>query len=93
MNPDANWNHKTSQTKEDYLYNYMAKNTYMFECLLNSEYDAETGKDGKEITYLELIPLDYFKKSLDKSVITSKIRNATLTIYKTNNPASFWQVP
>ena len=29
LNEDANWNHKTKQTKEGYLENYMAKNLYM----------------------------------------------------------------
>lgn len=28
LNSDANWNHKSKQTKEDYLDNYMAKNLY-----------------------------------------------------------------
>ena len=26
LNPDANWNHRQSATKEQYLYSYMAKN-------------------------------------------------------------------
>jgi hypothetical protein len=26
LNPDANWKNKSKATKEDYLYNYMAKN-------------------------------------------------------------------
>jgi len=34
LNPDANWNHKTSVEKEEYLYNYMAKNLYAFQCFV-----------------------------------------------------------
>ncbi len=41
VNPDANWNHKTSTVKENYLYYYMAKNLYRFFCPLESKFDAE----------------------------------------------------
>jgi hypothetical protein len=66
LNPDANWNHISSVTKKEYLENYMAKNLYLLECPLHSEYDLETKMENKEIIYLQLIPLDYFKKSLEK---------------------------
>jgi hypothetical protein len=32
LNPDANWNHLSSIMKEEYLYNYMAKNLYAVQC-------------------------------------------------------------
>lgn len=32
LNPDANWNNREPQTKEDYLDNYMAKNLYIISC-------------------------------------------------------------
>src|SRR5437588_7368807 len=70
LSPEANWNHKVSETKDYYLYYYMAKNLYMLECPVSSEYDAETKGAGKTITYVRLIPLDYFRKSLEKSVST-----------------------
>lgn len=93
LNPDANWNRNVSQTKEDYLYNYMAKNLYILESPLNSEYNTETKEAGKVINYLQLVPLDYFRKSLEKSESTSNQAQTTLVKYKTNNPAFFFQVP
>lgn len=93
LNPEANWNHKVSQTKANYLYSYMAKNLYMLECPVSSEYDTETKGEGKTITYVRLIPLDYFKKSLEKGVSTNNVTKTTTVVYRTNNPASFWQTP
>jgi hypothetical protein len=93
LNPEANWNRRNSQKKEDYLYNYMAKNLYILECPISSEYDTETKEAGKNINYLQLLPLDYFKKSLEKTSSTNKVNQTTLTGYKTNNPNIFWQIP
>jgi hypothetical protein len=93
LNPEANWNHQNSQTKEYYLYNYMAKNLYMLECALNSEYDLETAHEGKEIQYLKLIPLDYFKKSLEPTINENTVTKTKAIKNKTNNPNVFWQVP
>jgi len=91
LNPDANWNHKNSETKEYYLYNYMAKNLYLLECPLNSEYDFETISPGKVFTYVRLLPLDYFNQKPDKTESIGGI--AKFVKYKTNNPALFWQKP
>ncbi|HWY37601.1 MAG TPA: transglutaminase domain-containing protein [Bacteroidia bacterium] len=93
LNPDANWNHKVSEVKEEYLYQYMAKNLYKFDCPVSSEYDTETGGTGKKIDYVELLPLDYFKQSPDKTEETSKTSGTLLTHYRTNNPKLFWQAP
>ncbi len=93
LNPGANWNNKQSQTKEYYLYQYMAKNLYMLECPVNSRYNTETRTPGKSLSYIRLIPLDYFKKSLEKTVSTSQSTQTTMTTYRTNNPAAFWQTP
>jgi hypothetical protein len=90
LNPDANWNNKTTTTKEEYLYRYMAKNLYRFECPLVSEYDAETRKEGKKITYVELLPLDAFQQKPDKSERTSAKTGVTFGNFKTNNPNHFW---
>ncbi len=89
LNPDANWNHKTSQTKEDYLYNYMAKNLYRFECPINSEYDTETNTKGKVVTYAQLLSLND-NQLLDGG---SKAKNQTRRVYKTNCLEVFWQAP
>lgn len=41
LNEDANWNHKTKQTKENYLEYYMAKNLYVLSAHLRSESESE----------------------------------------------------
>ena len=94
VNPDANWNHKSSLTKEYYLDIYMAKNLYMFYCPLNSEYDYETWGRDKRVIYVYLLPLDYQKKVPFKTddyynpdVKTTFIR---FNIY---NPDLFWIIP
>jgi hypothetical protein len=86
LNPDANWNNQNPQTKENYLYNYMAKNLYMLECPATSEYDMETPREGKTISYIKLLPLDYDNQKPDKEESEGKI-----TIFKTNNPKVFWE--
>ena len=85
LNPNANWNNKQTQTKEGYLKNYMAKNLYMLECPATSEYNMETHREGKTISYIKLLPLDYDNQKPDKVESDGKI-----TVYKTNNPKVFW---
>ena len=91
VNPDANWNNKSTITKEYYLDYYMAKNLYRLESPLVSEYDTETWKDGKKITFVELLPLDAYKQKPDKTESTNKKTGTTFTYLKTNNPEHFWQ--
>ncbi len=93
LNPDANWNNKESTTKEDYLYNYMAKNLYRFQCPLRSEYNTETWTDGKQVTYVSLLPLDAYQQKPVKSVQKNENTGTIFTNLKTNNPALFWQIP
>jgi hypothetical protein len=85
LNPNANWNNKQTQTKEGYLKNYMAKNLYMLECPATSEYNMETHREGKTISYIKLLPLDYDNQKPDK--VESE---GMITVYKTNNPKVFW---
>jgi len=92
ISPDANWNHRESQTKEHYLFYYMAKNLYRLECAVNSAYDMETGANGKIIEYVELLPLDYFKQPT-KATWTNQYTKTAYTEYYTNNPAYFWKAP
>jgi Transglutaminase-like superfamily len=87
LSPEANWNHRATETKAQYLYNYMAKNLYMLECPVSSEYDTETRETGKTYAYLRLIPLDYFKKSIEKGISTNNVNKTT------NNPDFFWKAP
>lgn len=91
LNPDANWNNKSTTTKQEYLYNYMAKNLYRLQCPLVSEYDTETWKEGKKVTFVELLPLDAFQQKPDMSESTNTKTGTTFTYLKTNNPNSFWQ--
>jgi hypothetical protein len=93
LNPEANWNKKNSQTKEYYLETYMAKNLYRLETPLVSEYDSETWKSGKEITYVELLPLDGIVQTPQKKEQTNTKTGVKFIHYKTNNPSLFWTEP
>jgi len=93
LNADANWNRENLQTKEDYLENYMAKNLYRLQTPLVSEYDTETWKSGKEITYVELLPLDAIEQTPQKKEQTNNSTGVKFTYYKTNNPNLFWTKP
>ena len=98
INPDANWGreysgNEYSQTKVTYLNIYMAKNLYRIKTPLVSEYNAETWEKGKEITYVELLPLDGIEQTPQKKVYTNENIGVTFTNYKTNNPDLFWTKP
>ena len=92
LNPDANWNHRLSSVREEYLYNYMAKNLYRFECPAHSCYDTETGVDGKRVEYVELLPLHHHTQKPD--VVERKGGSGnTVATYRTNDPGRFWAAP
>jgi len=97
LNPEANWNRENSQTKEDYLYNYMAKNLYRLQCPISSEYNTESFKEGKKVTYLELLPLDGLvqtpQKPENQDLKSSQQTDYSSLYYKTNNPNLFWSKP
>jgi hypothetical protein len=93
LNPDANWNHRASETKEYYFYYYMAKNLYMLECSANSEYNTETTLEGKTYTYVDLLPLEYFGQTPYEKESTNDAKKTKRVIYKTNDPDKFWAVP
>ncbi|SKA14498.1 transglutaminase domain-containing protein [Sediminibacterium ginsengisoli] len=93
LNADANWNRETLQSKKGYLENYMAKNLYRLQTPLISEYDTETWKSGKEVTYVELLPLDGIEQAPQKLEQTNNQTGVKFTYYKTNNPALFWTKP
>ncbi|RKR82210.1 transglutaminase superfamily protein [Mucilaginibacter gracilis] len=93
INPDANWNHISSESKEYYLNYYMAKNLYRLECATSSEYDTETRTPNKTVSYIQLLPLDYFKQTPEKTSSTSNVDHVTYNNYNTNNPAAFWAAP
>ena len=92
LNPDANWNNQSAQTKEDYLESYMAKNLYMLECPSSSEYNMETSSEGKTYNYIRLLPLDYFEQNPDKEEDKRETSNTTWITHKTNNANVFWEL-
>lgn len=92
LNEDANWNNRSKITKSFYLDNYMAKNLYMVYSPLKSAYNYETRDKDRTITYVTLLPLDYFKQSPGKSENTNKETHITIERYKTNNEAAFWKL-
>jgi len=91
LNADANWNRESLQTKEYYLEYYMAKNLYRLQCPLSSEYDSETWKDGKEVEYVELLPLDGIEQT--PQISEESYKGMKHISYKTNNPDLFWKNP
>lgn len=93
LNPDANWNRKSSQTKADYLDSYMAKNLYRIQCMSDSYYNAETSTPNqvRKISYVELLPIDGIEQTPQKTENT--YLNLTVSFYKTNNPRLFWATP
>lgn len=56
INEDANWNHESQQTKEDYLDYYMAKNLYYISAITNNRQAPEG--DTTKSTYVTLSPID-----------------------------------
>jgi hypothetical protein len=55
LNEDANWNHKTPQTKDEYINYYMAKNLYLLDSDERSETESE-GQDGNKSPIVTLVP-------------------------------------
>lgn len=60
LNPDANWNHKSKETKEEYIDRYMAKNLYTIQSHLTNRPEIENDENsyqdvitlvGKGVTY------------------------------------------
>ncbi|MDP4275556.1 MAG: transglutaminase domain-containing protein [Bacteroidota bacterium] len=90
INPNANWNHKQSESKEAYL-DYMTKNLYRLESPLNSEFDYGTKIKGKEIKYLDLDPIDY--KKLESAQKNFEENLCFIHTFITHNPNIFWAIP
>lgn len=98
VNPDANRNHTITDSKEEYLYKYMAKNLYRLQYPVNSVCDYETKVQGKTISFVELSPAiisDQRTERAGDNIATIKLAryNMTILIYKTNDPSIFWQPP
>lgn len=94
VNPDANWNHKSSITKDYYLDYYMTKNLYRFYCPLNSEYDYETWGRNHKVIYVYLWPIDYQKRLPFKTDdYYNQELKTTFNTYNIFNSKCFWQQP
>ena len=93
LNADANWNRTALQSKEYYLQTYMAKNLYRLETPVVSQYDTETWTSGKEVAYVELLPLDGIVQGPHKRESTNQKTGVKFINYKTNNPDLFWTTP
>ncbi len=93
VNPDANWNHRSSTEKSFYLDYYMAKNLYQVYCPVKSEYDYESHGKHDTIAYIHLLPLDYAKQKPDISERYSSYLKMNVVDYRTDNPGLFWKSP
>ncbi len=91
LNPTANWNGKKSQTKEAYLYKYMAKNLYRLESPAYSNYNIETTQSGKTNEYIQLLPMDGINQQPRIKVAKSAKSKMVYKTYITNNPKQFWE--
>ncbi len=89
LNEDANWNHKSKQSKEYYLDNYMTKNLYHLECINNTGFNTETYIKGttdipeyeSNHYYVDLCPPGYQPDN--------KTRNSIVT----TDDQHFWESP
>ncbi len=81
LNEDANWNHKSKQTKEGYLEQYMAKNLYLIQAAMFNRAAPEGRNSDPKPRYVSLVPegFDYD-------------RNPEYTILTTDYDL-FWQPP
>lgn len=78
LNPDANWNNISKQTKEDYLDYYMAKNLYIISANLLNQSEPE-GKSSHTQGYAAaLVPIG---------------SNYTRAYYISTDSDWFWQPP
>lgn len=59
LNEDANWNHDTPQTKEDYLDSYMAKNLYIISTNLIQQSEPEGRAMHRKGKFCALVPTGF----------------------------------
>ena len=77
LNEDANWNHENTQTKAEYLENYMAKNLYLLQSNLSSMSEPEGEGTAPKTKYITLVPEGFQYKWGET----------------TTDDAYFWQAP
>lgn len=91
LNKDANY-HGDPVDLNYYMSEFMLEHLYRFISPLHSQYDSETRVDGKQMSYVELLPV----KSKIPTTGIFESHNAggiKVTTYHTNNPAVFWKIP
>lgn len=76
----ANWNHENTQTKEHYLYQYMAKNLYYFVCKKRSFFNQESLYRKIDNEDLRLIPAGFVNDNFGVAKTTT-------------DPEWFWAEP
>ena len=91
LNPEANWNRQSSQTKEKYLDEYMAKNLYRLTVPAKSTFNTETKEENKTIEYIQLLPLDGINQEPKIEISESSKTSMTYKTYIINNPKQFWE--
>ncbi len=92
VNPDANWNRRSSSTKDYYLLKYMAKNLYRLYTPLKSVAGYEDRNSSHKVEYVHLYPLSQFPKiPFIRNTFNAYLGKNTVnfTIY---NADVFWQV-
>lgn len=92
LSPGANWNHKSNATVAEYLESYMAKNLYMMEAAVSSEYDYESARGGASRSYILLQPLDYRKEPTGRTETKTR-SGAPMIVYRISDPEAFWAEP
>jgi hypothetical protein len=90
LNPTANWNHKISATRQEYLEGYMAKNLYQLERPVESRRDLETRRPGDVIHYVRLVPVEAFDPK--HATQTWKGKDMTIVTHYTTDADAFWQM-
>ena len=89
LNPTANWNHKVSATRQEYLERYMAKNLYQLERPVESRRDLETRHPGAVTHYVRLVPVEAFNPK--RTTETWKGKEMTIVTHYTTDADAFWQ--
>ncbi|MGI4760050.1 MAG: transglutaminase-like domain-containing protein [Janthinobacterium lividum] len=90
LNPTANWNHKVSATRQEYLERYMAKNLYQLERPIESRRDLETRRPGEVTHYVRLVPVEAFDPK--HATRTWKGKDITIITHYTTDSDAFWQL-
>jgi hypothetical protein len=93
LNPEANYNGRSKVIKEEYLYHYMAKNLYRFQCGINYAYNTETIEKGKTYILIDLLPTDNPNQKPYTIEKPKDDNGLTWIHYYCTNPTLFWQAP